>query len=821
MANRIKGITVEIGGDVTKLDKALKDVNKEINSTQSQLKDVERLLKLDPTNTTLLAQKQQLLTKAIEDTSKKLATLKEAEKQAQKQFERGEISQEQYQGLQREIIATEQNLKKLKDAAEDSETALEKVGNAAKKVGDAAGTVAEKTKGLSAAATAGATGLAGLAVKAGQAADDLNTLAKQSGFGTDEIQKWQYAADRIDVSVDDIVGAAKKLKKNMVSTSSDVTAAWDQLGVAVTDNNGELRDSTEVFYEVLTALSQVENETERDILAMQLFGKSADSLAGIVDDGGAALRELGAEAETAGLILSQDALDGANAFNDGLDTIKAKATASAMSAGASLAENLLPVMDGLVNKMSGVLKWVSNLDGGQLKLLATILLVVAAISPVAKIIQGISGAVSVVTAVIPAITGGIALFTGAATTGSAAATAFAGALTFITGPVGIAVAAIAGIIAVLVLLWNNCESFREAVTAAWEAIKGAFQGFLDWIQATFAPVWAAIVSAAQTGFEVFRDFLCDAWEVISSAFLDFVDWFQSTFGPVWDAIIGAAQAIFEAFQDALGVAWDGITEIFQVFINFLQGVFEAIWGDTLADAQDTMETVGGVIQTVVGVLSDVFSVFVTFLSGAFLTGFRGALQNALEFFSAIKDSIVQIISGILTYFQGIIEFIVGAFTGDWEKAWQGVQNIFKGIFEALIGIAKAPINGIIGLLNTAIDAVNAFIGGINSALGMLSSFGVNIKIPLLSHIAYLAKGGILEAGSAIVGERGPELLSLMNGKARVTPLTDNGGGSGAAAPAAVGGFNQTINISAVAMSPSEVARQTRNATRRMIAGARA
>ena len=89
MAGRIKGITVEIGGDVTKLDKALRDVNNSIKDTQSQLKDVERLLKLDPGNTELLAQKQQLLAKAVEETKTKLEALKEAERQAQEQFQLG------------------------------------------------------------------------------------------------------------------------------------------------------------------------------------------------------------------------------------------------------------------------------------------------------------------------------------------------------------------------------------------------------------------------------------------------------------------------------------------------------------------------------------------------------------------------------------------------------------------------------------------------------------------------------------------------------------------------------------------------------------
>ena len=104
MANRIAGITVEIGGDTTKLQTALKSVNSEIKSTQSQLKDVNNLLKLDPTNTTLLTQKQKLLTEAISETKEKLTTLKTAAEQANEQLQNGEITQEQYDALQREIV---------------------------------------------------------------------------------------------------------------------------------------------------------------------------------------------------------------------------------------------------------------------------------------------------------------------------------------------------------------------------------------------------------------------------------------------------------------------------------------------------------------------------------------------------------------------------------------------------------------------------------------------------------------------------------------------------------------------------------------------
>ena len=117
MANRIKGITVEIGGDTTGLQKALQGVNSQIKNTQSALRDVERLLKLDPNNTQLLTQKQKLLTQAIGDTKEKFATLKIAAEQANKQLQNGEITQQQYDALQREIIATEAELRMLENQA--------------------------------------------------------------------------------------------------------------------------------------------------------------------------------------------------------------------------------------------------------------------------------------------------------------------------------------------------------------------------------------------------------------------------------------------------------------------------------------------------------------------------------------------------------------------------------------------------------------------------------------------------------------------------------------------------------------------------------
>ena len=125
MANRIKGITIEIDGDITGLDKSLKGVNANIRNTSKALKDVERLLKIDPKNTELLAQKQKLLAQAVDQTKDKLKQLKDAEVQAKEALEKGDLGQDKYDALQREIIETENSLKKLETQYKDTSAAME------------------------------------------------------------------------------------------------------------------------------------------------------------------------------------------------------------------------------------------------------------------------------------------------------------------------------------------------------------------------------------------------------------------------------------------------------------------------------------------------------------------------------------------------------------------------------------------------------------------------------------------------------------------------------------------------------------------------
>lgn len=361
MANKnLKGITYEIGGNVVPLNKALQDVNSRTKDLGSELSSVNRLLKLDPNNVTLVKQKEDLLNQSITETKNKLDTLKSAQAQVDQQYKSGDIGEEQYRAFNRELEATKGKLESLKDQkknvsvigtafgevkqkAEELNSKLQPIENGLKKVGSAAKTITDagiKTvstavdvagKGLkayAASAVAAGTAAAGLAVKAASSADDINTLATQTGLSTDQIQKFQYASEIIDVPLDTLTGSMAKLTKNMATAQGGTGAAataFKTLGVSITDQNGQLRNNQDVFNDAITALGKMENGTQRDALAMQIFGKSAQDLNPLILGGADTLKQLGDQAQASGLILSQNALDNLNKFRDGLDVMKASA----------------------------------------------------------------------------------------------------------------------------------------------------------------------------------------------------------------------------------------------------------------------------------------------------------------------------------------------------------------------------------------------------------------------------------------------------------------------------------------------------------------
>lgn len=229
MANRIKGITVEIGGDTTKLQTALKGVNGQIKSTQSALKDVEKLLKLDPTNTTLLAQKQKLLTQAIGETKEKLATLKTAAQQANEQLQKGEITQSQYDALQREIAETEAELRKLESQASKTNQTLDKIGEVGTKLENAGQKITNVGKKVTVVSTA-VTAMGGAAVKT--AADFESSMSQvQATMGITKDSMSTLDGQSVN-TIDALSDLAKEMGSKTAFSASECAEALNYLALA-------------------------------------------------------------------------------------------------------------------------------------------------------------------------------------------------------------------------------------------------------------------------------------------------------------------------------------------------------------------------------------------------------------------------------------------------------------------------------------------------------------------------------------------------------------------------------------------------------------
>ena len=229
MASRIKGITVEIGGDTTGLDKALKNVNATIRTTQSSLKDVNKLLKLDPANTELLAQKQKLLKDAIGTTKEKLDALKTAQEQAKQQLENGDLGQDKYDALQREIIETEQELQKLAQEAVNSNAALAKI----EEVGGKLESVGNKISGVGTKMLPVTAAVAGLGTAAVKTTADFDSSMSQvqatMGITADSMSK----VDGQSVNtMDTLRTLAKQMGEKTAFSASECAQALNYLALA-------------------------------------------------------------------------------------------------------------------------------------------------------------------------------------------------------------------------------------------------------------------------------------------------------------------------------------------------------------------------------------------------------------------------------------------------------------------------------------------------------------------------------------------------------------------------------------------------------------
>ena len=938
MANNIKGITIEIGGDTTKLDKALQGTNKEIKSTQSELREVERLLKMDPGNTEAMKQKQELLTKAVGETKDKLDLLKDAEKQVEEQFKNGEASEEQYRAIKREVEATEAQLKNLEKAAADSNVTLTKVGEAFGNVGDKLTTVGTKLTTVSA-------GIVGMGTASVAAAKDLDsgydTIITKTGASGEALEGLQETANNVygsmavdmdDVgiaigevntrfgttgteletlstqflqfaqindtdlntaidSVDSIMlkfgvdssqtanvlglltkagqdsgismetlesslqtnGAALQelgfdltesvnLLAQMEASGVDTSTAMAGLKKAVANATKEGLSADEALTQTIDSIKNASSETEALQIATELFGnKGAAEMASAIRDGRLSVDDLSESLSDYGDVVETTFNETKDPWDDA--TVAANnLKLAAADLGTSLLTTLQPMITSVVQKVKEFTEWFKNLNESQKQTIIKVAAVVAAIGPmlviIGKICTGISSIINVVKMAQPVM---------------AALNAVLAA-----NPIILIVAAIAALIAAFVLLYNKCEWFRNGVNAIWEAIKTAFltsfNAIKDFFTVTLPNAFNSIIDFVKNNWQALLLFIvnpfagafallynnCDAFR----AFIDnFVQKIKEFFQGLWDGLVEIFQGVGQWFTDRFTEAWNGIVAVFSAIgtwfgqrwtditmalasvaewfrttftnaWNNIVAVFSAIgtwfgarWTDVKTALANVAEWFRTTFQNAWTNLTSIFAAIGSWF-GARWTEIKTALSSVPEWFKTQFDNawtnIKNAFANVTSFFSELWEKIKGCFVNVGTAIGSAVGDAFKTAINSCLATIEGIVNKFIGMINGVIDIINEIPGVSLGKIGELS-------------LPRLAKGGVLREGTAMVAEAGPELISMVGGKAVVTPLTGTAANTALADAAAGNSFNQNINITSPrALTPYEIARQTRIQTRSMI-----
>lgn len=720
MADRIKGITVQIGGDTTGLSKALSGVNKQIKSTQSQLKDVEKLLKLDPTNTKLLEQKQRLLSGAVEETKTKLNSLKDAEKQVQQQFKDGIIDQSQMDAFNREMVEAQQAFddatKKAKEFGGVLAQEMQFAGQKVSEVGDKISGVGEKMLPATAAVTAVGTASVAAFNELDEGYDTIVTKTGATGEALDGLQQSMrnvFGSIPTDAAT---AGIAVGEVNTRFGATGEELEKLSRLFIEFAEINGtDVNNSIDAVDAIMKKFG-VDSSHTGEVLGLmtkagQDTGISMDALENSLNTNGATLKEMGLDLTGSINLLAQFESSGVDATTAlaGLKKAQQNATANGKSLSDELGNTIQNIKD--AKDQTTALQTATELFGKK---------------GAAEITQAIrEGRFSV-----EDLTASLGDY----------ATTVEDTFNATLDPPDQATVALNNL---KIAGADLGETMLTAVAPILEQIVdkvkefSAWFGALDESQKQTIVVIGAVVAAIGPVIIVLGKIISGVGSIISivGSLVGF------TTGTVVPGITGALSGLF-AFLAANPVALiiAGITAAIAVLVALI-----ATKGDEIK----------ALLQGVDNFLQCIFAADFTRVFGPVL----GEVLNA--FFANVKN----IWDSVKRVFDGVIDFIRGVFTGDWQRAWTGVKEIFRGVFDGLSAVAKAPLNAVIGLVNMAINGINSVIGAINRLPG--------VKIGHIGQIPYLAKGGILSSGSAVVGEAGPELLTVNQGRAIVQPLTNN------------------------------------------------
>ena len=795
-STKVRGITIELGADTSGLSKALKGINQEIGKTQKELKDVDKLLKLDPHNTELMEQKQRLLGDRIGETKTKLESLKEAQKQVGDELAKTGQGQEQYDALTREIASCTNELKALEKEASSASVAMQKLsaaGESVKAAGEKISSAGQALMPLSAAAAGIGAGIikttadfdaamskvAAVSGAAGEDFDALRDKAREMGATTkftasESAEAMNYMAMagwKTEQMLDGIAGVmnlAAASGEELGTTSDIVTDALTAFGMKAEESGH--------FADILAAASSNANTN------VAMMGESFKYVAPVAGS-------LGYSAEDVSIALGLMANSGIKASMAGTSLRNmfqrmAKPTKESAMAMERLGLNLYDDQ----GKMYSFREIMNQLRGSMQQINMPLEEYNRQLDELDAALE--DGTIKQKTYDKELEELNLQAF-GAEGAEKARAAAMLGGARAMSGLLAIA---------------NATEEDYNNLTAAVDNSSQAFAKTKDGIVplndalASGAEIIETYEGSAAAMAATMQDNAAGQMEILKSQLQELAISLGDTLMPTIRELVGYVQA----FVDKLNGMDEHTKTIIMntILIAAALGPLLLIVGKLVSGVGTLMTVIGGLSAPVLAVIAVIGLLVAAFtylwntneefrnkmiaiwdgLKAKFEAFGQGIVErlnkmgfdfeNFGDVVKAIWDAFCNylgpifentfsalsgILGGALDVLMGLFDVFAGLFTGNWEQMWEGVKEIFGGIWDAIIETCKSAINIII-------NAINALIGGVNKI-----GFGDHtINIPL---IPMLADGGILTSGSAIVGEAGPEFVQVSNGQAMVQPLS--------------------------------------------------
>lgn len=757
MANRIKGITVEIGGDTTGLDKALKSVNTSIKSTQSALKDVNRLLKLDPSNTELLSQKQRLLKDAIAATKEKLDSLKVAQEQAKQQLENGELGQDKYDALQREIVETEEELRRLQQEAATTNTALSKIDVAGQKMETVGNSIAGAGKKMMGVTTViGGVGVAAVKTAAdfdsamsqvaavsgatGKDFDALRNKAREMGAktkfsATEAAEAMNYMAmagwkteDMLD-GIEGVMNLAAASGEDLAATSDIVTDALTAFGLSAKDsghfadilaaassnantNVSMMGETFKYCAPIAGALGFSAEDTAEAIGLMANAGiKSSqagtalrtimNNLAGDVKISGKAIGDVTiatTNADSSMRDLSDILADCRSAFGNLTESEKAQAAESLV--GKNAMSGFLALMNAGEDDIAKLSSAIDNCDGSAEKMAMTMQDNLAGQLTILKS-QLQELAISFGDILMPAIRSIVSKLQGfvdklnGMDEGTKRTIVTIALLVASIGPLLVIIGTAISKIGVAM---QGVVKLANCISKLKVSVQGG-TGVLGKLGAALGGISAPVLAVVAVIAVLVAAFV-HLWKTNEG----FRDAIIGTWNRIKDTISGFCQGIVDrlnalGFQftdivDVLKTVWDGFC---QVLVPIFEGVFNNI---------------ANILSTVTGVITGILDVFI----GIFTGNWSQAWTGVKEIFSSIWNGISSFFTNILNVIKGVADVVLGWFGTSWNEVWTNIKTFFEGIWngiatffttiwETLKNIVTVGIMAIGSILSAAFDII--------------------------------------------------------------------------------------------------------------------